>query len=60
MPSHPLWTPEETEHLKGCFWDMPGPELERRFGTYWASGPAYMVAHLYARVSQGTPVTVMG
>ena len=28
---------------------VPIEELERRFGTYWASGPAYMIAHLYAR-----------
>lgn len=28
---------------------LPIEELEAQFGTYWASGPAYILMHLYAR-----------
>lgn len=48
--TNPVWTQDVPPQEWGPNAQrLPIEDLEARFGSYWASGPAYILMHLYAR-----------
>lgn len=48
--TNPVWTQDTPPAEWGPNAQrLPLEDLEAQFGTYWASGPAYILMHLYAR-----------